>query len=233
MTDLKHFSFDLWLTLIKSNPDFKKERALYFFKNFNSKKKSIEEVENVFRLVDLMCNSINETTGKNIDSEEMYLMVIYQLNEQSSVFENIDLITLYDEMEKLFFYFTPVVYSPDTLECLDYISQKRNSTINVLSNTAFIKGKSLKKLLEYLDVSKFLSFQIYSDEVHLSKPNIEIFKLLIENARAFHTNSFLKLNEIIHVGDNPISDIAGANAIGINSFQINSNDRRIANLLSL
>ena len=73
----KHYSFDLWLTLIKSNPNFKKERALFFHKNFNSKKKNIEEIEKIFRQVDIICNSINEKTGKNIDADEMYLYRFY------------------------------------------------------------------------------------------------------------------------------------------------------------
>jgi putative hydrolase of the HAD superfamily len=45
MKTYKHYSFDLWLTLIKSNPIFKKERALFFHQHLNAAKKSIEEVE--------------------------------------------------------------------------------------------------------------------------------------------------------------------------------------------
>ena len=31
----EHYSFDLWLTLIKSNPLFKPARIEYFFENYN------------------------------------------------------------------------------------------------------------------------------------------------------------------------------------------------------
>ena len=43
MKTYKHYSFDLWLTLIKSNPTFKKERALFFHKHLNAAGKSLEE----------------------------------------------------------------------------------------------------------------------------------------------------------------------------------------------
>ena len=69
----QHYSFDLWLTLIKSNPHFKKERALFFHKHLNTKHKSIEEVEKTFRQVDLMSNATNEKTGQNISANELYL----------------------------------------------------------------------------------------------------------------------------------------------------------------
>ena len=63
MAFYKHYSFDLWLTLIKSNPRFKQERTSYFYEKFNTKNKSIEEVALIFRQVDLMVNAINEKTG--------------------------------------------------------------------------------------------------------------------------------------------------------------------------
>ena len=37
--------------------------------------------------------------------------------------------------------------------------------------------------------------------------------------------------EVIHVGDNPHADVRGAEAMGINSMLINSNNLSISNLL--
>ena len=157
----KHYSFDLWLTLIKSNPNFKKERALFFHKNFNSKKKSIEEVEKSFRQVDIICNSINEKTGKNIDADEMYLMVIYLINDSSDIFSDINLEYLYQEMENMVFNFLPIIYSHETPALLNRIKQTEKSTIGILSNTAFIKGQTLRKVLEKLQIAQYFDFQLY------------------------------------------------------------------------
>ena len=41
----------------------------------------------------------------------------------------------------------------------------------------------------------------------------------------------LIFDDVIHVGDNEIADINGANYLGVNSFLINSNNKTIADLL--
>ena len=148
MNYYKHYSFDLWLTLIKSNPDFKKQRALYFFKNYNSQKKTILEIETIFREVDLMCNSINEKTGKNLDSDEMYLRVLSQINN-SNDFSSINFDDLYREIEIIFFNYLPVLYNEETIITLDKLKNESGSSFNILSNTAFIKGNSLKQVLNH------------------------------------------------------------------------------------
>ncbi|WP_316820112.1 HAD family hydrolase [Pedobacter gandavensis] len=227
----KHYSFDLWLTLIKSNPDFKTERTKYFHTNFNSRKKSIEEVALIFRQVDLMVNAINEKTGKNIDADEMYLMVISIINDYSTEFQDLDMDALYLEMEVLLLNHMPLLYHPESLHVLTELKSSGRSTVNILSNTGFIKGKTLRKVLENLQLSELLDFQLYSDEVRLSKPNPEFFQLML-NTIDQDKHPEIRLEEIIHIGDNPIADVKGANAMGINSLLINSNELTISYLRS-
>lgn len=226
----KHYSFDLWLTLIKSNPAFKIERAKYFYANFNSTKKSFEEVSMVFRQVDLMVNAINEKTGKNIDAEEMYLMVISIINNYSTDFGDIDVDELYEEMDLLVLKYLPELYCVDCINVLRRIKESGLSTISLLSNTGFIKGKTLRKILSALELDQFLDFQLYSDEVRLSKPNQQFFQLMLDT---IDKNKHIELNlkDIIHIGDNPLADIKGAEKIGINCLQINSNHLTISHLL--
>lgn len=229
MRHIKHFSFDLWFTLIKSNPTFKKERALYFHKHFNSHNKALQEVETVFRTVDLMCNNINEKTGKNIDAEEMYLMVIYMINDGTSAFANIDTADLYSEMEQLIINFPPSIFNEQTKVCLQKLKEKSGVTLSILSNTAFVKGSTLRLILKEIEFAQYFDFQIYSDETQVSKPNKEIYRILLEKIVEFRDFN-IALNEIIHVGDNPVADILGAKAIGINAFQVNTNNKLISNL---
>jgi putative hydrolase of the HAD superfamily len=229
--NIRHFSFDLWMTIIKSNPIFKKERALYFFKNFNSLKKSIEEVELVFRNIDLMMNAINEKTGKNLDADEMYLMAVFNLNGSLSPFENINGETIYNELEKLIFEYNPVAFSTETYSILDKIKQNK-CTINILSNTGFIKGSTLRKVLDNLELSKYFDFQIYSDEVGMSKPDARMYQYLLENIYSIPKNKNILLNQVLHVGDNAIADIKGAQLAGINAFQINTNNKLITHLFN-
>ena len=231
MTLYKHYSFDLWMTLIRSNPSFKKERAAFFYSNFNGAKKTIQEIELIFRQVDLMCNAINEKTGKNIDSEEMYMMVIYQMNDGQDHFPDIDLDWLYAEMENLVMKYMPVAYGIETSETLNKIKDTGDTTISLLSNTAFIKGITLRKVLKEIELEHFFDFQLYSDESGLSKPNSRFFLQMVEQAVQHRKEDKIELNEIIHVGDNKNADILGAEAIGINSLLVNSNENTISRLV--
>lgn len=231
MKTYKHYSFDLWLTLIKSNPVFKKERALFFHKWLNANGKSLEEVEKTFRKVDLMSNAINQKSGKNLDVEELYLMIIYELNGSNSIFEDLDMEWLLHEMEQLFFQYIPTIYHPETLSTLHKLKEIPDVSMSILSNTAFIKGSTLRVVLERLGMAHFFDFQLYSDEVNISKPNIEFFTLMIEKIYHKRLNDNLTFDDVIHVGDNKIADIDGANKLGINSFLINSNLNTIADLL--
>ena len=231
MKTYKHYSFDLWLTLIKSNPVFKKERALFFHKHLNVTKKSLEEVEMIFRKIDLMSNAINQKWGKNLDAEEMYLMVIYELNGSNNTFESLDIDWLLHEMEQLFFQYIPTIYHADTLSTLYTLKEIPHVTMSILSNTAFIKGSTLRVVLEKLEMAHFFDFQLYSDEVNMSKPNYEFFAFMMEKVYYKRPHDNLTFDDIIHVGDNVIADIEGANNLGINSFLINSNHKTIADLL--
>ncbi|WP_412469332.1 HAD family hydrolase [Pedobacter sp. KLB.chiD] len=230
MAFYKHYSFDLWLTLIKSNPTYKQERVQYFFRNFNSKHKSIDEIAITFRQVDLMVNAINEKAGKNVDADEMYLMIISMINDHDFNFNDIDLERLDEDMEQIVFNHMPQLYCDHCLAVLAKIKDSGNCSTNILSNTGFIKGKTLKKVIEHLGIGQFIDFQLYSDEVRMSKPSVGFFQLMFDQIdRKKHPE--LLLTDVIHVGDNPHADIRGAQAIGINSMLINSNKLSILNLL--
>lgn len=136
MNRYQHYSFDLWLTLIRSNPLFKQERTRFFYDHFNPLQKPLEEVGRVFRRVDLMCNAINEKTGGNIEAEEMYLMVINEINDYSNNFGEIDLAQLYQEMESLVLQYLPVIYCSATVKVLQQLKATGDSTVSLLSNTA-------------------------------------------------------------------------------------------------
>ncbi|MBB4108410.1 putative hydrolase of the HAD superfamily [Pedobacter zeae] len=230
MAFYKHYSFDLWLTLIKSNPRYKQERVHYFYRNFNGKNKTVEEIAIIFRQVDLMVNAINEKAGKNVDAEEMYLMVISMINDYDYNFRDVDLRQLDHDMEQLVFAHAPKLYCDDCLDVLAKIKESGNGTTNILSNTGFIKGKTLKIVINQLGIDQYIDFQLYSDEVRMSKPSAGFFQLMLDTIdRTKHPD--LVLSDVIHIGDNPYADVRGAEAMGINSMLINSNNLSISNLL--
>ena len=226
----KHYSFDLWSTLIKSHPKFKKERAKYLHKNYNFTNKSLIEFERTIREVDLMCNTINEKTGSNIDAEEMYYFILCQVNETHDIVKYIDIQQLYNDVEQLIELYTPVVYDENTIETLAKIKTFPDVTLNILSNTGFIKGKTLRKVLQKIGLAEYFDFQLYSDELNLSKPSKYFFNEMLHQVEMVRKDKLAK-SQIIHVGDNYFADIEGAIACGINSCHININDKTIKTLL--
>nr|WP_294949562.1 HAD family hydrolase [uncultured Mucilaginibacter sp.] len=228
----QHYSFDLWLTLIKSNPDFKAERARYFHKHHNALHKSEEDVAKIFRQVDLMVNAVNEKSGKNIDADEMYLMVLNFIHDGNINLDDVDMDHLAAKMEELLFRYPPALYSGVTFSSLQHLKQNSGGTFSLLSNTGYITGKTLRKVLALHKLDDFFDFQLYSDEAGMSKPNKEFFNVMLTHIGIANPGKSIPLADIIHIGDNPKNDIAPATAIGIDSLLINSNKKTILSLIN-
>ncbi|WP_409415404.1 HAD family hydrolase [Flavobacterium sp. PS2] len=207
-----HLSFDLWLTLIKSNPEFKSKRNL-LFKDFFDVDATIEKVNDVVRYYDVLCNNINERTGLNIDTYEIYYLILSALNVNINDIDTTKLKLFYNETELLFLKYKPELLYANIPQLFKEITQQ-DKTINLLSNTAFIKGNTLRKILSHYELESYFKFQIYSDEVGLSKPNNEIFQLVFNQANEIKP---ITKKEILHIGDNIIADYNGAINFGFDA----------------
>ncbi|QIY91005.1 HAD family hydrolase [Chryseobacterium gallinarum] len=206
-----HFSFDLWLTLIKSHPEFKTKRVELFSSFFNVDK-PIEEVAKTVKYYDDLCNSINEITGGNIDTFEIYLMILGSLNVDIASVNKEKLNEFYSKSEELFLEYKPVVIFENIHDFFENI-KNQGKTINILSNTGFIKGKTMRKFLIHENLDQYIDFHIYSDEINCSKPNPLIFQEVKNNIR----DQDLPLHQILHIGDNPVADYQGAKNFGFSA----------------
>ncbi|NRT16997.1 putative hydrolase of the HAD superfamily [Flavobacterium sp. 28A] len=210
-----HLSFDLWLTLIKSNPEFKSKRNK-LFKDYFEIEDSIEKVNEVVRYYDVLCNSINEKTGLNFNTFEIYYLILNSLNVKIEVIDAIKLEAFYTETELLFMQYKPNLIDPNIGLLFKEVTEK-GKTINILSNTGFIKGFTLRKLLTHYDLNDYFSFQLYSDETGISKPNQDMFKLVYDQVCE---KEFVEKKRVLHVGDNPIADRDGALKFGFSALLI-------------
>lgn len=207
-----HFSFDLWLTLIKSHPEFKAKRVELFSSFFNVNK-PIEEVAKVVKYYDDLCNNINEVLGENIDTFEIYLLILGSLNIDLKQINKEKLNDFYLKSEELFLEYKPVIIFENLHQFFDEI-KNQGKTINVLSNTGFIKGKTMRKFLINENLDQYIDFHIYSDELNISKPNPLIFQEVKNRVK----NQNLPMDQILHIGDNPIADYKGAKDFGFNAY---------------
>lgn len=225
--ETKHISFDLWLTLIRSGKDFKKEKAKLFCSFFNLQEDA-DHVVKVFRETDLLVNRINETVGKNVDAFEMYMICLHKLGVDMSDLRLEKLEEFYLLTEQLFFQHPPQLLNEDIVPMLATL-KARGYTINILSNTGYIKGRLLRKLMEATGVAEHMDFQIYSDEVAASKPSPFIFEHMYRQAKELYAGSLSK-GQVMHIGDNKLTDVAGAKDFGINALLINEQSMTLKNI---
>ena len=206
-----HFSFDLWLTLIKSHPEFKAKRVELFSTFFNVEK-PIDEVAKAVKYYDDLCNNINEVIGGNVDTFEIYLLILNSLNVDIKQLDQANLNEFYQKSEDLFLEYKPVVIFDELHNFFDEI-KNQGKTINILSNTGFIKGKTMRKFLMNENLDQYIDFHIYSDEIKCSKPNPLVFQEVKNQIR----NQELQMEQILHIGDNPIADYKGAKDFGFSA----------------
>lgn len=206
-----HFSFDLWLTLIKSHPEFKTKRV-ELFSSFFTIDKPIIEVAKTVKYYDDLSNTINEVTGGNIDTFEMYLLILGALDVDVKQLDKEKLESFYLKSEELFLEYKPVIIFENIKEFFDQIKNE-GKTVNILSNTGFIKGKTMRKFLIQEELDQYIDFHIYSDEINISKPNPLIFQEVKNNLK----DRDLPMHRILHIGDNPVADYKGAKDFGFSA----------------
>lgn len=235
MKHYNHYSFDLWLTLIKSNPEFKHERARYFYKKkYNPNDFSVDQIKILISEIDVMCNEVNEIVGKSIDALEMYAIVLRKLGVSANLVNYHNMLKLYADIEEIFMKYPPVFYDEHTIPTIAQLAVKSN--LSILSNTGFIKGSTLRKFLRSSGLDLYFEFMLFSDEEDLSKPNPVFFMKVIQSIyekNLYEYNSVRKYN-ILHVGDNQKADysVYMSEHHPLMSFQqINSSDIRIQSLL--
>lgn len=219
----QHYSFDLWLTLIKPNPQYKLKRNRLMIEFFGLEA-SLEEVEAAYSKYDRLFNTVHETTGRNMAVHDMWLIFLDELgcNIREISEKKIESFTL--ATEHLFFTYYPTLIEPGTADLFRELNAQ-GKTISLLSNTAFTQGKFLRKLLVKLDVSHYFSFFIFSDEVGHSKPSPFIFQAMYEKVKGIRG---LTHKEILHIGDNPVADYGGAKSFGIGAALVKPNEGVLA-----
>lgn len=211
----RHISFDLWLTLIKSDPEFKNKRNL-LFKEYFSIGKPMDEVAAVIRKFDILTNSINEKVCRNFDTFEIYYLILDALGVSIENFGSSHLEEFYGHTHGLLMQHKPLLLDEGLPGLLQSLSNE-GITMNILSNTAFIKGSSLREVISHYGLESHFAFQAYSDETGYSKPGTRMYQYAFER---INEREAIAKHEILHVGDNRISDYDGAINFGFHAHLI-------------
>ena len=210
-----HYSFDFWNTIAISNTLFKQKRAEYISSVVNNDL-TINQINIAFSKIGNEYNNEIENGLKSISLLELYKNVLIELNCTSII--KIEL--LIKEVEKIFINYPPII---DNNFLKYYESIKNNNvTFSITSNTGFISADVIKEFLISSGIHENFNFYLFSDEVGVGKPSIIIFNELIREAKKNHPT--LSLNEILHIGDNYLTDYLGALNSGIKAYHINFSD---------
>jgi FMN phosphatase YigB (HAD superfamily) len=207
---VKHYSFDFWNTIVKSNAVFKIKRA-EFINNLLGHNFTIDGINFAFGKIGREYNEAIESGVQSILPHDLYLKVFEELKYTREV----DLDYIVGEIEEIF------LQNPPKIEIgfLNFLQLIKDlgKTISLTSNTAFISGAVIKKYLTLIDIVKNFEFLIFSDECGYGKPSQIIFDELYRKTKELHGS--IVANEITHVGDNYDADIEGAKGVNINAFQ--------------
>lgn len=223
-----HYSFDMWETLIKANPEYKtmRMREIHKFVLIHGGVIATEDdIREAFGRANKFADCINFSTGGSISSEILHRMVLIDLlpEKRFLALKPLDINALIAKLDQLFLQYPPSIYSEHTIPVLREL-YLRDHHLTILSNTSFIKGVVLNRVLESYGILDLFAETYYSDEHNMSKPNPDFFALM-------HMDSPYEMDQIMHIGDNPIADGEGATNYGIKSLIINSNSKTIKNVL--
>ena len=210
---IKHISFDLWLTLIKSHPEFNERRAEYLKKEFNPRGYSVKEIIEIIRNTDKSSDRLNEISGKKVRTEWMYRRILLKLgNDQKSLGDDI-LKTIKFKVNDLFMKFQPQLLNSSIQPMLYYLKNE-GYDLSISSNTGFIEGNIIADTFHNLNLNGYFKFCIFSDEIGVSKPSYEFFDKVFEKID-------LEKGEVLHIGDNFKADYTGALNYGFKALHIN------------
>ena len=92
---------------------------------------------------------------------------------------------------------------PDVVPALREL-RERGYALGVVTN---YEGGLAQTLLD-LGIAEFMSFAVTSEEIGVAKPNAPIFEEALKRAGA-------GADEVVHVGDQPLSDVQGPANVGI------------------
>lgn len=202
---MKTISFDLWNTLIQSNPAFLKARV-DMIKHATTL--SEKEIERTYKMFKSDIDSTFEKFGMQFTLNELYTMLHAQLqidNDKMSVdtFMRLYTTTFFDNMPTL---------KDSVKEVLQYCKDN-GYKMCIASNTVLIPPAMLRGVLSSYGIYDYFDFMVFSDEITCSKPNPQFFAQI-------HIQSKCLKRNIIHVGDSRITDIDGAMNYGFKTIVV-------------
>jgi len=207
---MKVVSFDVWNTLLNTTIFYRKI-ALQLSRIVDSDVEEIlDRILKVYRKIKLM--RVREAIDENRVVEHSMEILLEQLDgiRREHVVKSIVSVVVSDDLKDLMI--------DDSLDIVSKLAGK-NYTIITIGNLVFWPGTINRIILEKLGYTKYLTAQIYADEVKCSKPRSCIFNKALEALKELSIEPV----EVYHVGDSFREDFLGALGAGFKAVLIDRN----------
>lgn len=193
-TAIKHISFDVWNTLITPSKEYGKHRTKAIARHFGVTE---EEAKQAYK----QCKKFLDNTAELVGFG-MSVLNNWKLLEKTLGKSGTDLRMIIAECDDLFEQYQPE-FTQELKEELIKLKE-RGFTLSIKSNTNYISGQVLAKVL-FNDLKVF-SFQHYSDMCEIAKPHHDFYELTFGELYSNQETRSIQLDEILHIGDNMITD---------------------------
>lgn len=210
--DIRHVSFDFWGTLAESNPEFKRIRLKIISDSIGQSLQQ-DVLKRNLRSLSLEHNALLEAKKQGLPVLTLYDRLLSNVGGRA----NQEILNeLYSQIESIFLLYPPLL-SHDALELLLALKRKE-ITISLTSNVAFIKGSTIHKFLNQHGLDSYFEFMYFSDQQVYGKPHEFCFNCVYEVAKSVQGR--IRRNQVLHVGDNFLTDGKGAKDFGFQFYQV-------------
>lgn len=207
MLNVKAVSFDFWNTLATPSKEYAKVRTDYL--------EQLGITKGDYTKVKSHLDYYAEVDGLAVTPEIAIGMLMIQHGYRHDV--NLIKTDLYELFKE-----NPPTIHDDVRLAINLLEQN-GIPWGVTSNTNFISGKVLGEFLEYsLDSIDMCQVQTYSDLCGYSKPSKRIFLETYNGFLNRQVTGNMSRKDVLHIGDNGVTDYAGALDFGFSSKLIAS-----------
>ena len=199
---IRAVTFDLWGTLLQNSGEYDRrlqEKRVDLLYAALEKKISRTDLMNALQESWQEIECIRSSL-KDVPTSQQVLLL--------QQFLGVHAINLEKPYTEAVLYLLPSL-NPYTMEILQNLDTK----IGLISNTGRTPGKVLRPVLKTLGILEFFDTTLFSNEVGWLKPHPEIFLKASQDLG-------VPMNEILHVGDDKITDEEGARTAGMHTLLI-------------
>lgn len=221
---INHISFDLWGTLLKSNPEYRYAQAQYY-KEFvqENLRQEVFDPASVLKAASTCADTMIGYLGIDINPLGYAgLALAEQIMLTDTAAELVH--WLKQGFQEIAISNPPALIHADTIEILVELKEK-GKTLSVGSNTGYIESKTMFRLLRKLGINHLFDFHVFSDTTYACKPRMKFFKSIRDQVGQIPA-------VILHVGDTNTFDVYPAKEYGFQSFLVDK-DYPLENLLEL